>query len=65
MKLRSGNDFLANLRRAHLAKSAPEARPVSSMTEGELQAEADRLRDQLLRNVLGGRGRQEATTKDL
>jgi hypothetical protein len=44
------NDFLGNLKRAQEAKQpAPESKPISEMTEAEIQAEADRLRAELRR----------------
>jgi hypothetical protein len=48
--MRPRNHFLADFKRSQQAKQpAAAARPISEMSESELEAEADRLRDQLSR----------------
>jgi hypothetical protein len=45
------NDFLGNLKRAQEARQpAPESKPISEMTEEELEAEAKRLRTEIRRS---------------
>jgi hypothetical protein len=66
------NDFIEILRRAGVAKQPAREKPISAMTEAELQAEGKRVRSELRRTqgqeVRAGReeiARQRTTLGDV